>query len=75
MPEILVVERSATLCNLLERTLESAGVGIARHFERFGDAVEEMRERVVSSRLPALLVIGVPEREPAECQALLKIVR
>jgi diguanylate cyclase (GGDEF)-like protein/PAS domain S-box-containing protein len=75
MPEILVVERSATLCNLLERTLESAGVGIARHFERFGDAVEEMRERVVSARLPALLVIGIPEREPAECQALLKIVR
>jgi len=75
MAEILVVERSATLCNLLERTLESAGVGISRHFERFGDAVEEMRERVVSSRLPALLVIGVPEREPAECQALLKIVR
>lgn len=75
MPEILVVERSATLCNLLERTLESAGVGIARHFERFGDAVEEMRERVVSSRLPSLLIIGVPEREPAECQALLKIVR
>jgi len=75
MPEILVVERSATLCNLLERTLESAGVGIAKHFERFGDAVEEMRERVVSSRLPALLIIGIPEREPAECQALLKIVR
>ncbi len=75
MPEILVVERSATLCNLLERTLESAGVGIACHFERFGDAVDEMRQRVVASRLPALLVIGIPEREPAECQALLKIVR
>ena len=75
MPEILVVERSATLCDLLARTLETAGVGIAKHFERFGDAVEEMRERVVASRLPALLVIGVPEREPAECQALLKIVR
>lgn len=75
MPEILVVERSATLCNLLERTLESAGVGIACHFERFGDAVDEMRQRVVASRLPALLIIGIPEREPAECQALLKIVR
>lgn len=75
MPEILVVERSATLCNLLERTLQSAGVGIARHFERFGDAVEEMQERVVAGRLPALLIIGIPEREPAECQELLKIVR
>jgi diguanylate cyclase (GGDEF)-like protein/PAS domain S-box-containing protein len=75
MPEILVVERSATLCNLLAKTLESAGLGITRHFERFGDAVEEMRERVVASRLPTLLVIGVPEREPAECQALLKLVR
>lgn len=75
MPEILVVERSATLCNLLERTLESAGVAIGRHFERFGDAVEEMRERIVAARLPALLVIGVPEREPAECQALLKLLR
>jgi diguanylate cyclase (GGDEF)-like protein/PAS domain S-box-containing protein len=75
MPEILVVERSATLCNLLERTLESAGVGIGRHFERFGEAVEEMRERVVAARLPALLIIGIPEREPAECQILLKIVR
>jgi diguanylate cyclase (GGDEF)-like protein/PAS domain S-box-containing protein len=75
MPEILVVERSATLCNLLSKTLESAGLGITRHFERFGDAVEEMRERVVTSHLPTLLVIGVPEREPAECQALLKIVR
>jgi len=75
MPEILVVERSATLCDLLARTLETAGVGIGKHFERFGDAVEGMRERVVSSQLPALLIIGVPEREPAECQALLKIVR
>ncbi len=75
MPEILLVERSATLCNLLERTLESAGVGITKHFERFGDAIEEMRERIVASRLPALLIVGVPEREPAECQILLKIVR
>lgn len=75
MPEILVVERSATLCNLLAKTLESVGLGITRHFERFTEALEELRERVVVSRLPSLLVIGIPEREPAECQALLKLVR
>jgi diguanylate cyclase (GGDEF)-like protein/PAS domain S-box-containing protein len=75
MPEALVVERSATLFNLLQRTLESAQVPIARHFERFGDAVLDLRDRISNLRLPELLIIGIPEKEPAECEALLKLIK
>jgi hypothetical protein len=75
MPEALVVERSATLFNLLSRTLESAQVPISKHFERFGDAVDELRERISNAQLPDLLIIGIPEKEPTECEALLKLIK
>lgn len=75
MPEALVVERSATLFNLLSRTLESAQVPITKHFERFSDAIEELHERIANLRLPELLIIGIPEKEPAECEALLKVIK
>ncbi len=75
MPEALVVERSATLFNLLSRTLESAQVPISKHFERFGDAIEELRSRISHAQLPDLLIIGIPEKEPAECEALLKVIK
>jgi diguanylate cyclase (GGDEF)-like protein/PAS domain S-box-containing protein len=75
MPEALVVERSATLFNLLSRTLENAQVPIARHFENFSDALEELRNRIGNLNLPELLIVGIPEKEPAECEALLKLVR
>jgi diguanylate cyclase (GGDEF)-like protein/PAS domain S-box-containing protein len=75
MPEAVVVERSATLFNLLQRTLDSAQVPISRHFERFSDAVTDLNERLVDLRLPDLLIIGIPEKEPAECETLLKMVK
>lgn len=75
MLEVLVVERSATLYNLLARTLEAARVQISHHFERFGDALDVMRERIVSGNFPALLIVGVPERELAECEKLLKLIK
>jgi diguanylate cyclase (GGDEF)-like protein/PAS domain S-box-containing protein len=75
MPEALVVERSATLFNLLSRTLENAQVPIAQHFENFSDALEDLRNRIGNLNLPELLIVGIPEKEPAECEALLKLVR
>ena len=75
MPEALVVERSATLFNLLSRTLESAQVPITRHFERFGDAIDELRSRISNAQLPDLLIIGIPEKEPAECEPLASSAR
>lgn len=75
MSDVFVVERSSTLYNLLARTLESARIPVHQHFDSFGAAIEALRERIVAARLPALLIIGIPEREPAECEALLRLVR
>jgi diguanylate cyclase (GGDEF)-like protein/PAS domain S-box-containing protein len=75
MPEAVVVERSATLFNLLQRTLDSAQVPIGRHFENFGDALSDLQDRLNELRLPDLLIVGIPDKEPAECEALLKMVK
>lgn len=75
MLEVLVVERSATLFNLLARTLESARVPVSRHFENFGDALDVMRERLLTGQFPSLLIIGIPERDAAECEKLLKLLK
>jgi diguanylate cyclase (GGDEF)-like protein/PAS domain S-box-containing protein len=75
MPEAIVVERSASYYSLLSRTLESAGVPITKHFERFSDAIDDLRDRIANLRLPDLLIIGIPEKELSECEALLKVVK
>lgn len=75
MPEVIVVERSAARYNLLARTLTSARVDITRHYESFADAVDALQARIVTGQWPGLLVIGIPDRAPSECEKLLATIR
>jgi len=75
MSEVLIVERSPTLYKLLRRSLEMAHVATGRHFDSFPEALEVVRTRLVAGPLPALLIIGIPDRDAGDCEKLVKLIK
>lgn len=69
-----MVERSATLSHLLQRTLAAAQLGADRVFASFGEAAVMLKN--AQGSLPCrLLIVGAPQRPVAEFDQLLELLK
>jgi len=72
---ILVVERSATLCHLLKRTLSAAGINARSELSSYLEAVDHLQRSAELDQDYALLLVGAPARMTREFAALLDYLR
>ncbi|MEO6066341.1 MAG: diguanylate cyclase, partial [Lysobacterales bacterium] len=72
MSELIVVERSASLCHLLTRTLQAADLSGWRELASTVDALAHIKREVGLGTPPRALLIGAPARLQLEFRALLE---
>ncbi len=72
MSELIVVERSASLCHLLTRTLQAADLGGWRELASSVDALAHVKREVDLGTPPRALLLGAPVRLQQEFRALLE---
>ncbi len=70
--ELIVVERSASLCHLLTRTLQAADLGGWRELASTVDALAHVKRELDLGRAPRAFVLGAPVRLQQEFRALLE---
>lgn len=69
---VLIIERSATLGHLLERTLTAGKLKFDRTMNSYEDGLIELRRRIAAEKPPRLIILGAP---PSTLPAFAKFLK
>lgn len=74
MSDILIIDRSATLAHLAQRTLAAVQINDTRSLVNYTEARDQLRRLLRSGEAPALIILGVQATINASLRALLTLL-